>query len=123
AHAYSYEHMEEAAYELMRRLADRSNDLDTAELARTIGSEEKAMGDRLEHRFDLAASLSLEGVPEERLPDTLNAYLRDAHAIKGQATELLDAVVGAIDDQQLATDAGAHNAESREQRDRLRALL
>lgn len=123
AHAYSYEHMEEAAYELMRRLADRSNDLDTAELARTIGSEEKAMGDRLEHRFDLAASLSLEGVPGERLPDTLNAYLRDAHAIKGQATELLDAVVGAIDDQQLATDAGAHNAESREQRDRLRALL
>src|SRR3954471_674093 len=47
AHAFSYEHMELAAYELLRRIAERAADGPVAELARRIGPEEQAMADRL----------------------------------------------------------------------------
>src|SRR3954466_4219994 len=46
-HAYSYEHMELAAYELLRRAAEQIRDGATVELARRIGGEERAMADRL----------------------------------------------------------------------------
>src|ERR687896_684622 len=37
-HAYSYEHMELAAYELLRRIAERAGELGVAEVARRIGA-------------------------------------------------------------------------------------
>ena len=37
-HAYSYEHMELAAYELLRRVADRAGDAEVADVARRIGA-------------------------------------------------------------------------------------
>ena len=46
-HAYSYEHMELAAYDLLSRIAERAQDADTAELARRILAEERAMAERL----------------------------------------------------------------------------
>src|SRR4051812_35412940 len=53
-HAYSYEHMELAAYELLRRFAERGGDVDLAQLATRIGGEERAMADRIAGRWDLA---------------------------------------------------------------------
>lgn len=44
AHAYSYEHMEAAAYELLQRIASAEGDLETAEAARAIGAEERCAG-------------------------------------------------------------------------------
>src|SRR3954465_3717295 len=41
AHAFSYEHMELAAYELLRRVAERAGDQAVVELARTIGTQER----------------------------------------------------------------------------------
>src|SRR3954463_9377217 len=52
AHAFSYEHMELAAYELLRRIAERAADTPVAELARRIGPQEQAMADRLAAGFD-----------------------------------------------------------------------
>ena len=52
AHAYSYEHMELAAYELLGRVAERAGDEETAELARTIRDQEQAMAERLASNFD-----------------------------------------------------------------------
>ena len=43
AHAYSYEHLELASYELLLRVAERAGDQQTAEIARTIRDEECAM--------------------------------------------------------------------------------
>lgn len=43
AHAFSYEHMELAAYELLEHAAERAGDEATAALARRIGPEESAM--------------------------------------------------------------------------------
>src|SRR5215207_6629761 len=42
-HAFSYEHMELAAYELLRRLAERAGDEETARMAADIAAEEKRM--------------------------------------------------------------------------------
>src|ERR687896_1194948 len=62
AHAYSYEHMEIAAYDLVALVADRAGDAETAELARSIREQEAAMAARLEEGFDEAVEASLRHV-------------------------------------------------------------
>ena len=54
AHAYSYEHMEMAAYDLLALIAERAGDADTAAMAHSIREQEAAMADRLERGFDRA---------------------------------------------------------------------
>src|SRR5882757_76756 len=51
-HAYSYEHMELAAYELLRRFAERAGDERVRELAERIGASERAMADRIGAHWD-----------------------------------------------------------------------
>src|SRR5919107_830406 len=43
AHAFSYEHMELAAYDLLARVAERANDTETVRIAREIRAEEQTM--------------------------------------------------------------------------------
>ena len=90
-HAFSYEHMELAAYELLKRLAERAGDEETARMAAAIAEEEGRMAKRLEQSFDAAVEVSLGEIDEDQLDSVLLAYLRDAHAIEGQAEELLEA--------------------------------
>lgn len=47
AHAFSYEHMEIAAYDLLALVADRVGDRDTAEVAHSIREQERGMAERL----------------------------------------------------------------------------
>jgi Domain of unknown function (DUF892) len=82
AHAFSYEHMEIAAYDLLALIADRAGDRETAHVARSIREQESDMAARLAAGFDRAVEASSSG----ELPD----YLADAHAIEGQAIELLE---------------------------------
>ena len=66
AHAYSYEHLELASYELLMRVAQRAGDAETADVARRIRDEEQAMGRALHwrdltvHRANSNVSRSLE---------------------------------------------------------------
>ena len=90
AHAYSYEHMEIAAYELLRRIAERAADQPVAELARRIGPDERAMADRLETCWDLAVGASLRAKDADDVGRELVKYLRDAHALEAQAKQLLE---------------------------------
>src|ERR671933_2441722 len=62
AHAFSYEHMELAAYDLLAMVAERAGDLDTAEVARSIREQEAAMSQRLTAKFDRAVAASLADV-------------------------------------------------------------
>src|SRR5438034_1524797 len=62
AHAYSYEHLEVAAYEQLRRVAERAGDSDAAAAASRIGDEERSMADRLAGLFDRAVEASLRKV-------------------------------------------------------------
>src|ERR687895_1299834 len=57
-HAFSYEHMELAAYELLRRIADRAGDEQVAAMARTIGGQEPAMADRIAAHWGRAVEAS-----------------------------------------------------------------
>jgi ferritin-like metal-binding protein YciE/nucleoside-diphosphate-sugar epimerase len=122
-HAYSYEHMELAAYELLGRLAERAGDEETARMAVAIGAEERRMAERLEQSFDAAVEASLEAVEPDRLEATLIAYLRDVHALEGQATELLEAGIERADDEQLETAFRGHLEETRHHAERVEALL
>ena len=90
-HAYSYEHMELAAYELLRRMAERAGDESVRALAERLGTQERAMGDRIAERWDRAVDASLREKSAQDLGKEVVKYLRDAHSIEGQALQLLEA--------------------------------
>ena len=63
--AYVTEHLEIASYELLRRVAERAGDEETARACRDILEQERAMASFLEEQWDRAAEQSLreDGVP------------------------------------------------------------
>src|SRR5918996_2042794 len=90
AHAYSYEHMELPAYELLSIVAEKAGDPETAAVARSIREQEAAMGERLDAGFDRAVDASLRKVAPDELGRQLGNYLADAFAIESQALQLLE---------------------------------
>jgi len=91
AHAHSYEAMEEAAYEYLVRVAERASDEETAQVARTILEQEKAMKGRIFDHFDQTVEASLREKDADDIQKELVKYLADAHAIEAQAIQLLEA--------------------------------
>src|SRR5439155_1160206 len=61
---YATEHMEIASYELLRRIAEKAGDEETARVAREIIGQEKKMANTIAASWDKFAELSLreEGV-------------------------------------------------------------
>lgn len=121
AHAYSYEHLELGAYELLMRVAERAGDQATAETARGIRAQENAMAERLAGCFDEAVDASLAG--KDDLESQLKSYLRDAHALESQSIQLLEAapkLCGAGDLDRLYEE---HLAQSRNHQARVRERL
>jgi ferritin-like metal-binding protein YciE len=122
-HAYSYEHMELAAYELLKRLAERAGDEETARMAVAIAGEEGRMAERLEQSFDAAVEVSLAAVDSDQLDSALLAYLRDVHALEGQAEELLEAGAERVGDEYLEAAFRDHLDETQRHRKRIAGLL
>ena len=89
AHAFSYEHMELASYELLARAAQRAEDLSVVDVAHRIAAQEKAMAERLAAKFDEAVAASLREKDDDDIEAQLVSYLRDAHAIEAQGLQLL----------------------------------
>jgi len=123
AHAYSYEHMELAAYELLRRVAERSSDEETASAAREIGEEERRMAGRLETLFDRAADASLHELDPSSLAEQVGKYLADAHAIEEQAIGMLERAPKITQDEEMAALYADHLSETREHERRVRERL
>ena len=98
AHAHSYEAMEEAAYEFLWRVAERAGDGETAQVARTILEQEKAMKGRIFEHFDATVEASLREKNADDLQDELVKYLTDAHAIEAQAIQMLEAAPKIVGD-------------------------
>src|SRR3954468_18734739 len=113
AHAYSYEHLELASYELLLRVAERAGDQETADMARRIRDEEQAMAERLAGSFDIAVDASLEAVAGGDLESHLASYLADAHAIESQAIGLLERATDVAGDEELARAYAEHLEETR----------
>jgi ferritin-like metal-binding protein YciE len=112
AHAYSYERMELAAYELLARLAERAGDSETVLTARMIEQEERAMADRLATLFDRAVEGSLRELETDDVGKQLDRYLADAHAIEGQAAKLLQRAPKMAGAEELATAFEEHLEET-----------
>jgi ferritin-like metal-binding protein YciE len=113
AHAYSYEHLELAAYELLIRVAERAGDRETVEEAQRIRDEEQRMAERLAAAFDLAVEASLRELEPDDLREQLRKYLADAHAIEAQAIKLLEQAPDSAGDPELAQAYRKHLEETR----------
>lgn len=88
-HAFSYEHMEVAAYELLAIAAREAGDEETAAMAEEIAEEEREMAGRLAASWDEAVEQALRAADPDDLGEQLNTYLADVHALEGQSKELL----------------------------------
>ena len=89
-HAFSYEHMEVAAYELLGIAAREAGDEATAAMAAAIAEEEREMAGRIAASWDEAVEQALARVEPDDLGETLNTYLADVHALEGQSMKLLE---------------------------------
>jgi ferritin-like metal-binding protein YciE len=63
--AFAFEHIECASYELLQRVAERAGDTATAQVARSILGEERAMAARLREHFDAALDTTLADTGSE----------------------------------------------------------
>ena len=119
AHAYSYEHLEIAAYELLARVARLADDPETEAMANKILPDERRMAERLESTFDATVRSSLAAVGSTDANEQVPAYLSDAHALEQQSVGLLRRAIDVSTAAQLQDAYRAHLAES----DRHAALL
>ncbi|MBV9535507.1 MAG: DUF892 family protein [Solirubrobacterales bacterium] len=122
-HAFSYEHMEEAAYDLLAMVAQRAGDTGTVQTAREIEQQERAMGDRLAGFFDRAVDAALREVSPDDLPEQLDKYLADAHAIEAQAVQLLEKGPELAGTPELASAYEEHRQETEEHQRLIAARL
>ena len=122
-HAYSYEHMEVAAYELLRRVGERAGSADVASTAQDIGAEERRMAGRLESVFDRSVDASLREVGRDDLTEQLRKYLSDAHAIEMQAIQMLERAPKIAGPEDLAHTYEEHLEETKRHEDRIRSRL
>jgi ferritin-like metal-binding protein YciE len=64
--AYAFEHLEAAAYELLKRVATRAGDAETAAVADSILGEERAAAAKIAERWDEILDASLAGLAVSR---------------------------------------------------------
>ncbi|MFL5926481.1 MAG: DUF892 family protein [Gaiellaceae bacterium] len=126
AHALSFEGLELASYELLRRVAERADAQDVVDAATRIAGEERGMIERLDSQVDVALDAALGEHPRNELATLLPKYLADAHAIEEQAIQLLERAPKLVDEPELEGVFSHHLAETREHAEliesRLRAL-
>jgi nucleoside-diphosphate-sugar epimerase/ferritin-like metal-binding protein YciE len=114
AHAFAYEQLEIAAYELLRKRAEEADDEETAAIARQLGAEGRRMADRLEDSFDLVPDASLNGDGKMNLAAQLDRCIADVHAIEKQGLQLLETGPRVIEDEALKRFFAVHLRESEE---------
>jgi ferritin-like metal-binding protein YciE len=113
SHAYSYEHLEVAAYELLARVARSAGDAETEAMAERIRADEERMATRLADIFDETVRASIAGLDPGEVQKRLVSYLADAHALEQQSIGLLQRAVDVAGASVLEAAYRAHLEESR----------
>jgi ferritin-like metal-binding protein YciE len=89
-HAYAYEAMEWAGYQMLERFARHADDEQTMQIATAISAQERTMMERLEQDFDAAEATTHGDVSADDLATThLPKHLAEAHALDLQGIKLL----------------------------------
>jgi len=88
-HSYSYEAMEWAGYQMLRRFAEHAGDDETVAAAESIGAQERTMMERLERGFDAAEEASHADASQETLRQHIAKHLSEVHAFERQSIQLL----------------------------------
>jgi ferritin-like metal-binding protein YciE len=122
-HAHSYEALEIGSYELLRRVAERAGDAETAGTAQGILADEVAMLDRVATDWDAVVEASLAAARGDDLERHLVHYLADAHALENQALQLLEKAPDMAGDPRLARAYEAHLEDTRRHERDIRACL
>ena len=122
-HAFSYEHMEVAAYELLARAAREAGDEESARMAEAIAEEEREMAARVAAGFDEAVEQALREVDPADLDEQLNSYLSDVHALEGQSKQLLEKSKGMDVPPPLAAALADHLEETEGHLERIERRL
>jgi len=123
AHALSYEGLEYASYQLLRRVAERAGDEEVVSVAERIAGEEQAMIERLRDGVDRSAEASLRAVGRDDLQEQLRKYLADAHALEEQAIALLERGPKLAGSERVAAVYADHLAETRDHAELVAARL
>lgn len=89
-HAYSYEAMEWAGYEMLLRFAEMAEDYKTVESGQIIRNQELAMMRRVKSRFDIAEEIAHGHLSPDKLDAHLKSHLADVHALVCQSKWLLN---------------------------------
>ncbi|HEX7279368.1 MAG TPA: DUF892 family protein [Solirubrobacterales bacterium] len=111
-HAFSYEHMEVAAYELLAIAAREAGDEETASVAESIAGEEREMAGRIAAGWDEAVEQALAEVDPDDLSDQVDTYLADVHALEGQSKQLLEKSKGMDVPEALRAVLDRHQGET-----------
>jgi ferritin-like metal-binding protein YciE len=114
AHAYSYEAMEWAGYEMLTRFAEAAADYKTAEMAKIIGAQERAMMERLAECFDIAEAASHDDPDEIDWTEEIVKHLTEAHALESQSEQLMKKSEGIAGSALLARIYVGHLEETRQ---------
>jgi len=123
AHALSYEGLEYASYQLLRRVAERAGDEEVVSVAERIAGEEQAMIERLRDGVDRSAEASLRAVGRDDPQEQLRKYLADAHALEEQAIALLERGPKLAGSERVAAVYADHLAETRDHAELVAARL
>lgn len=112
AHAFSYEHLERASYELLALVAEKAGAHDVKEAAERIADEEHEMAQRIAGAFDEAADVSVQQKADVPIAEQLDRYLADAHAIEIQAIAFLTKAATSVGDAELERALRTHLVET-----------
>ncbi len=123
AHAYSYEALEWAAYEVLARTAERAGEGEVARVAIEIRDQERSMMERIADLFGRTVEASLERGPDRSPSEKLGTYLADAHAIEAQSLQLLSSGDRMIESATWKALFERHHAETRRQQAALEERL
>jgi ferritin-like metal-binding protein YciE len=104
ARAFSYEHLEVAAYDLLARVAEQAGDEEVEQVARQIRAEEQQMADRLAGAFDRAVAASLREVVRDDLRRHLDETCRHQQLVADRL-EARNAAPSTLKDLALRTGA------------------
>jgi ferritin-like metal-binding protein YciE len=122
-HAYGFEHLEIATYELLEIVAEEEGNASAAEASRGICAQERETARRLSGLYDEAVDTLCSELKETDLSNQLNSSLSDAREIGGRTMAVLKRGSEMSGDNELTEAFESHYCETQRHEQLLSARL